>query len=186
VSSPEDDANDDAIAAMSHRELVSLLNRLYARTGAAPITPSAARASTSDELRAAIRTVRLRLAGKPERPPLPTTEATARELPVSRGERPRMFCVILTRDAALVSQARALLRANGVPVIAVASTDDLATVVRQTMPTHVVIDGRHATAATVGAALGGRSREVSIFQGSDADAVLAAVSAIVTAGPRSR
>jgi hypothetical protein len=180
------DASDDSIATMSLAELVRVLNRLYARIGESPITTSAARASTSDELRMVIRAVRRRLAGKPESEPPPTTQATERDLPKTRGERPRMFVMIVTPDAALVSQSRALLRAHGVPVVAVATGGDLATLARQTMPTHIVIDGRHASAVSLGSALGVRSRDVSILQGSDPDAVLAAVSAIVTAAPRPR
>jgi ActR/RegA family two-component response regulator len=92
--------------------------------------------------------------------------------------RVRVFSVLYTSDAALVSRARARLRRGGVPAVAVDSTDELATLACQAMPTHVVVDERCGSTDALRVALGPRSFDVTIVQVTDDEALLAAVFAM--------
>ena len=166
---------------LDHDGLVALLDRLCAAAGQPRMLRSAARASTDDELRAAIRRLQRQGGGIEEAvSSSPTEPKTAARVVAStpRVDRVRIFCVLVTSDATLVAQARAILRASAIPVVAVASSDDLATLIRLAMPTHVVIDSRAASVERLGGALGRRAHEVSILQGSNEAAVMAAVAAI--------
>jgi hypothetical protein len=172
--------DDERIHGADHEELVAVLNRLYVDAGEPKLASSSARAMTDDELRVAIRTLRSRLAAKSPAHQAPSkpkrTHGPAMNASSSAGRR---FCVLYTSDAALITQAKAHLRSRGVPVIAVDSAETLAAVASQTMPTAVVIDARSGALRDVTAALGPRAYDTALAEGSDADAVLAAVFALV-------
>ncbi|KAB2897970.1 MAG: hypothetical protein F9K40_12035, partial [Kofleriaceae bacterium] len=96
------DTSDEALASLDHAALVTLLNLLYAQAKEPPISASTAVASTDDELRARIRVVRERIAGRREASP--TASGRARERPTpprATGQREsRPFAVIVTTDSA--------------------------------------------------------------------------------------
>lgn len=177
---------DDELEGLGHGQLVALLNSLYASASEPGLPPSTARASTDEELRAAIRTVRSRLgsktlASKPETRQLaanPRAPRPRRSDPSTAEERPRFLCVLFTSNRGLVSRARTLLRARSIPTVAVDSSAALIALLDQAMPTHLVIDASCGALADVMKALGSRARAFSIVQGSTESAVLAAVAAI--------
>jgi len=155
MSDPDLDADDAALAAMPQAELVRLLNRLYARVGEASMTASAARASTSDELRERIRTVRLRVltkAGSSPAPPRtrqqptaaklsPTRSAGAPPLPSANDSSRRAFIVLVADDQALARRARTTCGARGIVLMWASSSSTLMQLVTSVTPTHVVIEG---------------------------------------------
>jgi hypothetical protein len=172
---------DESIDALNHAGLVALLNRLYVAAREPKLASSTARAMTDAELRDAIQTMRLRMAAKA---PFASTSSTIRQAPSARAPRAasprkgRRFCLLFTNDAALAFRAKAHLRTRGIPAIAVDSADALSVVARQAMPTAIVIDARCGAMRDITTALGPRSFDVTIAEGSDADAVFAAVLAL--------
>ena len=155
MSDPDLDADDAALATMPQAELVRLLNRLYARVGEASMTASAARASTCDELRERIRTVRLRVltkAGSLSTSPRTGQQPTAAKLssarraaaspsPGATDSSRRAFVVLLADDQALARRARTTCGAHGIVLMWASSPSILMQLVTSVTPTHVVIEG---------------------------------------------
>jgi hypothetical protein len=145
---------EDALGAMHHGELVSLLNRLYARWGEPALAASTASASSDDELRDRIRGVRRRVLAKEDgrtsrRSP---AESAEQARPVSdrprqtppRGEAGparRAFVVLVSDDEALARRARSSCSARGIVLVWAPSAATLAKLVTSVTPTHVVIGG---------------------------------------------
>lgn len=146
---PDLDVSEDALASMDHGELVALVDRLYARCGEPALAASTARASSDDELRDRICSVRRRVLAKAggrrpvESAGTASSGADSRR-PASAGEATahrRAFVVLVSDDQALARRARASCGARGVVVVWVASQATLAKLVSSVTPTHVVIDG---------------------------------------------
>lgn len=171
-----DEDSDDALDALDHGALVALLGRLYKSAGEKAVSVSMAHASTDDELREAVRSVRRRIAAKA--PSDQPGKAIASRRTPPRGKRVRLFCVVYTADVKLVEKARPILRSCGVPVVSVASLLDLTALAANATPSHLVIDERCGAEIDVRDALGVNATRVSVVYGSDAAAVLAAVAAI--------
>lgn len=146
---PDLDVSEDALASMDHGELVALVDRLYARCGEPALAASTARASSDDELRDRIRSVRRRVLAKAGgRRPVESAGTASpgadSRRPASAGEATtprRAFVVLVSDDQALARRARASCGARGVVVVWVASQATLAKLVSSVTPTHVVIDG---------------------------------------------
>jgi hypothetical protein len=138
------DLDDLALASMAHDSLVALLNRLYTRLGEKQIAPSAAFASTDDELRASIRAAVRRIAAKRG---APLQRASHGRDSAAEAERrsDRVFVVLVADDRALVADARTACRARGVALVAVSSRERLIDLVANVTPSHVVVDTRTAT-----------------------------------------
>lgn len=143
------DVTDETLAAMRHRELVALLNRLYATCGEPALTTSTASASSDDELRDRIRGVRRRALAKAGG--RRAAESVAPALPIAEGRRPaspprgvaparRAFVVLVSDDQALARRARSSCSARGIVLVSVASQAKLTSLVANATPTHVVID----------------------------------------------
>lgn len=156
---PDLDGDDQALARMTHSELVALLNRLYARLGEKRVSTSTALASTDDELRDTIGAARQRLAIRLGRAPvLPFAPSTRRRAAREDfdAEDPaaspvRAFVVLFASDNTLVSSARAACRGRGIPLVAVSSTDLLAALIASVTPTHIVVVGEGFAAEDVAA-----------------------------------
>jgi hypothetical protein len=136
--------DDVALAAMASGELVALLDRLYARLGEKRVATSTALASTDDELRDRIHSVRRRLAAKLGEPSLlPPLPPRAREVTDPADTRPtnRVFVVLFAGDGALVARARLACRARGVTLVSVASRETMLALVASVTPTHIVLVG---------------------------------------------
>lgn len=174
---------DGSLDELDHDGLVVLLRRLYGSAGEPPLSASTARASTDDELREAIRSLRRRIAVRrdPNAPPLDSVSARRSATP-PRSEHIRTFCVLYTADAGLVARARAVLRTRGVPVVAVATPVDLAALAANTTPTHLVIDVSRGADLDLARDLGLRVGDVAVVYCADETAMLAAVGAIPDRG----
>lgn len=182
-ASRDDKGDMGALDSLDHDELVAVLNRLYANAGEHPLSPSAATASTDRELRDMIMQVRHRQARKAGTAPPPSVPAPARAAatngrPRVAGAQPaHVLCVLVTRDEATVTRARALMRSRGRPLVVVDTDEALVRVLASITPTHVVID---LTAGDVRVAelLGTRAADVPVYYGDgdqDAVATLAAI-----------
>jgi hypothetical protein len=142
------EVTDEALTTMRHRELVALLNRLYARCGEPALAASTASASSDDELRDRIRGVRRRVLAKANgRGPAVAAPGFSaadgcRSASPARGVAParRAFVVLVSDDQALARRARSSCSARGIVLVSVASQERLMKLITSVTPNCVVIE----------------------------------------------
>ncbi len=179
--------DDGALDALDHDGLVAYLNGLYASAGELPLSDSAAKASTDDELRAAIRVVcrrqAQRQAGAARLSLVPAR--SARVLDRGAGGTPRRasypdraLCVLATADESIIARARALMRSRGFPLVVADRPEVLARVLVSVTPTHLVIETALGE-IQICELLGVRTEDVRVYWSDSGEATIAAL-AIVT------
>lgn len=162
ASGTDDTDAPRALAAMDHDQLVAYLDRLYALLDQPPLSASAARASTDDELRARIATVLRRLAARSGRaeprgtaPPPDLREPgllapmdgpgtlaePGRARATERGRR-RACGVLFTIDRELATRARSMLSRHGIPLLVADTAESLARMLAGIVPTDLVVECR--------------------------------------------
>lgn len=95
---------------------------------------------------------------------------------------PGLCCVLLTSDELLVARARVACRQGKVPLIALDSVDAVRGVLASVIPSHIIVDARHADVLDPDALLGPLRPKVRVVHVHGLETAMSVLAAIAAGG----